>query len=902
MTALAQPLDHQLQVSSVCSNIDSFRKQQRRASRHLISGGRSGRHTSVCHQVNRLQQHGLRLALHRHLVPPLGRVEVSRHAAPPVKLGPPLEAEDAHAAAREVGNGCGGRSVRHRCGRLFCRLPLSVLPQQLRCRGVLVVLGPHECRPSLHRLQQIVGLGVEQHLHDRGVDARASLQKHPHHRLLPSPGGPYQQRPVTTIVLCATRVHAAALVQPRSHGLRTALVRREKHGVRKPLLHRLPLGVLSQHLRCRGVLVELGIHECRAAVDVLQRGVGLGVEQHLHDRGVVIGSSLHQGGDAAGVMQVDARAALQQHPHHRLLPSLGGRHHQRHVIALCASRVYAAAPVQPRSDAMHIALLRCVPHGKTEGKTRSSDCTALHPPRQAKTLHTPTLGPRHNGHCSPMVAEHASHRHLWPHGKMRCVRGSTQHTMQRWSPDASDAGADSLIALGGTSSNDGGGYTTLAPSTAGSSTDDSSTDWELEVAPAPDGASSSASCAARASSASCSSLASCSCCSCSAKAESAFFFPFLSRLFCFLASDFSLSCALRPRRCSSRSVACRCCCSAAASAARAFSTACAAASFASVSACIACRCFSSNAAAAARCASTFACCSACSRSCRLALGRVCSGLLNAPLPLVGLRLRFPRGRQPSGVRRRYGRPGLRLSRRYGRPGLRLSHLSLAVLPQQLCYRGVLLLLGCHECRATKLALQRGVGRGVEQRLHDRGVASEGSAYQCGDALTVRRLTLAPRCSSIRTIASCPPSAATVSIDVPPHSWLRASTPPPPSSHAATTSALPSFAATHTTWGNSSCAAAGLGEPGGAAVSAVGSSCCRSTCAVAVCLLSSANMSAVLPVQPCSEASALASSSTCTIVVWPRSAAAIRAVPPVMSCRLTLAPRCSSIRTIASCPP
>ena len=50
-------------------------------------------------QVRRLQKHGLRLALHRHLVPPLGRVEAPRHAAPPVELGPPLEAVDAHVAA-----------------------------------------------------------------------------------------------------------------------------------------------------------------------------------------------------------------------------------------------------------------------------------------------------------------------------------------------------------------------------------------------------------------------------------------------------------------------------------------------------------------------------------------------------------------------------------------------------------------------------------------------------------------------------------------------------------------------------------------------------------------------------------------------------------------------------------
>eukprot|EP00964_Phaeocystis_antarctica_P032976 scaffold18680_cov73-Phaeocystis_antarctica.AAC.5 len=61
------------------------------------------------------------------------------------------------------------------------------------------------------------------------------------------------------------------------------------------------------------------------------------------------------------------------------------------------------------------------------------------------------------------------------------------------------------------------------------------------------------------------------------------------------------------------------------------------------------------------------------------------------------------------------------------------------------------------------------------------------------------------------------------------------------------------------------------------------------------------MSAVLPPLVCSEASALASSSACTIVVEPLIAARIRAVKPLKFCRLMLAPRCSSIRTNASCP-
>eukprot|EP00964_Phaeocystis_antarctica_P031076 scaffold17587_cov91-Phaeocystis_antarctica.AAC.3 len=119
--------------------------------------------------------------------------------------------------------------------------------QRLRCRGVLLMLGHYERRPAGAVLQRGVGLGFEQRLHDRGVaivssghqggemeagflqvDARAALQQHPHHRLLPSRGGRRQQRRVA--ILCAARIHAAALVQPRSHGLRTALVRCKKNG------------------------------------------------------------------------------------------------------------------------------------------------------------------------------------------------------------------------------------------------------------------------------------------------------------------------------------------------------------------------------------------------------------------------------------------------------------------------------------------------------------------------------------------------------------------------------------------------------------------------------------------------------------------------------------------------
>eukprot|EP00964_Phaeocystis_antarctica_P082340 scaffold51626_cov73-Phaeocystis_antarctica.AAC.2 len=227
-----------------------------------------------------------------------------------------------------------------------------------------------------------------------------------------------------------------------------------------------------------------------------------------------------------------------------------------------------------------------------------------------------------------------------------------------------------------------------------------------------------------------------------------------------------------------------------------------------------------------------------------------------------------------------------------------------------------------------------------------------------------RLTLAPRCSSIRTIASLPPMAVVISNVVPLHSAQPASTPPPSSSHLATTCALSFLAAVHTVKGSPSPKAAGspsavflgalfteLGEDlvaarGGAALaffflplpflaaasfsaaSSASSStadalaaavacasasaacrlvCCRSSCAVAVCFSRSAHMSAVLigpheaPPVVCSEASALASSSACTIVVRPLIAALIRAVTPKGPCRLMLAPRWRIIRTIASCP-
>eukprot|EP00964_Phaeocystis_antarctica_P041094 scaffold23492_cov65-Phaeocystis_antarctica.AAC.4 len=96
----------------------------------------SGRRLSHVLQVRRPEQHRPRLALHRHRVPPLGRVEAPHQAAPPVELWPRLEAADAHAAAREVGRR-GGDGGRRRGG---------VLPEQLGDGSVAFILGNMQCR------------------------------------------------------------------------------------------------------------------------------------------------------------------------------------------------------------------------------------------------------------------------------------------------------------------------------------------------------------------------------------------------------------------------------------------------------------------------------------------------------------------------------------------------------------------------------------------------------------------------------------------------------------------------------------------------------------------------------------------------------------------------------------
>ena len=150
-----------------------------------------------------------------------------------------------------------------------------MLPQQQRCRNVLAALGQHERRLTVPVLKRGVGLGVEQRLHDHGeasdssghqggdvvgdlqVDARAALQQHPHHRLLPSRGGRHQQRRV--VDLCAACVHLAALVQPRIHGLRIAVCGRVKRG-------RPQRRLFGRRLFLRRILLRLLLPYCSCSV------------------------------------------------------------------------------------------------------------------------------------------------------------------------------------------------------------------------------------------------------------------------------------------------------------------------------------------------------------------------------------------------------------------------------------------------------------------------------------------------------------------------------------------------------------------------------------------------------------------------------------------------------------
>eukprot|EP00964_Phaeocystis_antarctica_P109852 scaffold74268_cov74-Phaeocystis_antarctica.AAC.3 len=280
------------------------------------SGGRHCRGLSHILQVRRLEQHRLRLALHRHRVPTLGGVEAPRHAAPPVELGPRLEAIDAHAAAREVGRGDGSSGGRRG----------GVLPEQLGDGGVATLFGNMLRREAEMvaqfgagaRLQQLLHallLALASGHHQGGrplsvlqVDARLVLEQQAHHgvltfrrchhesgavhgtaqvdagtalqQLLRHAQAPTQrgcvQQPVPVLV---SRVHVPTLLQPLDHLLQLAMVRgaaylfcqcqRGSGGGGGRLG-----GVLPEQLGHGGVALHLGRHQRRAAVHVAQLGAG----------------------------------------------------------------------------------------------------------------------------------------------------------------------------------------------------------------------------------------------------------------------------------------------------------------------------------------------------------------------------------------------------------------------------------------------------------------------------------------------------------------------------------------------------------------------------------------------------------------------------------------------------
>eukprot|EP00964_Phaeocystis_antarctica_P099882 scaffold65652_cov71-Phaeocystis_antarctica.AAC.3 len=114
-----------------CSHLAACCRSPLLVARRTSSGSAAG-------SVRRFEQHGLRLALHRYRVPPLGRVEAPRYTAPPVELRPRLEATNAHAAAREVGSGGGGSG----------RLRGCVLSERLSDGGVVFALSDLQRRAA----------------------------------------------------------------------------------------------------------------------------------------------------------------------------------------------------------------------------------------------------------------------------------------------------------------------------------------------------------------------------------------------------------------------------------------------------------------------------------------------------------------------------------------------------------------------------------------------------------------------------------------------------------------------------------------------------------------------------------------------------------------------------------
>eukprot|EP00964_Phaeocystis_antarctica_P070511 scaffold42947_cov71-Phaeocystis_antarctica.AAC.3 len=212
---------------ALCSGAaDMYRQPHRR----WPGGGRHGRGLSHILQVRWPEQHGLCLAIHRHRIPPLGRIVAPRHATLPVELGPRQEVVDAHAAAREVGRGGGGGGRRLGC----------VLPEQLGNGGVAFGFGELQRRVAVLVAQLGTGARREQLLHallvarvsghNQGgrptsvlqVDARLVLEQQAHHGMLAHRRSPHE----SGAPLGAAQVDAGTALQkflrhvqaPTSHG------------------------------------------------------------------------------------------------------------------------------------------------------------------------------------------------------------------------------------------------------------------------------------------------------------------------------------------------------------------------------------------------------------------------------------------------------------------------------------------------------------------------------------------------------------------------------------------------------------------------------------------------------------------------------------------------------------
>eukprot|EP00964_Phaeocystis_antarctica_P032587 scaffold18451_cov73-Phaeocystis_antarctica.AAC.3 len=304
----------------------------------------SGRGLSHILQARRLEQHRLCFALHRHRVPPLGRVVVPRHAAPPVELRPCLEAADAHATAREVrrGGGDGGR-------RIGC-----VVLEQLGSGGVAFVHGQLQRRAAVTAAQLGAGARLQQLLHALRValvsghhqsgrptsvlqvDARLVLEQQAYHGVVAH----RRSQNESGAVHGAVQVNAGTVLQQLLRHAQAPTLRGCVQQPETPLDYRQQLaavrgecdpvqlrGALPEQLGNGGVAIGLGYLQRRGAVTAAQLGAGARLQQLLHALLLTLAGSHHQGGRPTSVLQVDARLVLEQQAYHGILTHRR-RHHE----------------------------------------------------------------------------------------------------------------------------------------------------------------------------------------------------------------------------------------------------------------------------------------------------------------------------------------------------------------------------------------------------------------------------------------------------------------------------------------------------------------------------------------------------------------------------------------------